>query len=71
MAVSSSDRGARSSRSNWATFQISWTAAGIGFTVSDGEYHLRRAPLHDLMHHERRQVIEQVYVIDAHDHLGA
>ena len=40
-------------------------------TVSEGEYHLRGTALHDLMQHERRQVIQQVYVIDAHDHLGA
>jgi hypothetical protein len=27
-------------------------------TVSDGEYHLRRAALHDLVHYEGRQIIE-------------
>jgi hypothetical protein len=39
-------------------------------TVSNGEYDFRRAPLHDLMHYEGRQIIEQVRVIDTQDNPG-
>ena len=44
---------------------------GNRFTVANGEHHFRRAALHDLLHNECRQVIEQMHVIDTHHHRGA
>ena len=69
--VSSSDSACRSSRSNWPTFHISRTAAGIGSPSSNGENQFRRVALHDLVHNEYRQIVEQMYVIDTHHHRGA
>ena len=43
--------------------------SGNRFTIAHREHQLRGAPLHDLMHNECRQVIEQVHVIDT-DHNG-
>ena len=43
---------------------------GNRLVVSDREYHFCRAALHDLMHYESRQIIEQVRIIDTHNHLG-
>ncbi len=45
--------------------------SGNRFTVTHREHDFRGGPLHDLMHDERRQVIEQVHVIDTHHHRGA
>ena len=45
--------------------------SGNRFTITDGEHHFRGAPQHDLMQHERREVIEQVHVIDTHHHRRA
>ena len=42
--------------------------SGNRLTVADGEDHFRRAPLHDLLHNECRQIIEQVYVVDSQHH---
>ena len=45
--------------------------SGNRFTVTHREHDFRGGPLHDLMHDESRQVIEQVHVIDSHHHRGA
>ena len=45
--------------------------SGNRFTVTHREHHFGGGPLHDVMHNERRQVIEQVHVIDTHHHRGA
>ena len=45
--------------------------SGNRFTVTHRDHHFRGGPLHDLMHNERRQVIEQMHIIDTHHHRGA
>jgi hypothetical protein len=40
------------------------------FAVTHRDHHFRGGPLHDLMHNERRQVIEQMHIIHTH-HCGA
>ncbi len=44
--------------------------SGNRLTVTQREDHLRRAALHDLMHDERRQIVEQVHVVDTEDDLA-
>jgi hypothetical protein len=41
---------------------------GNRLTVAEREQHFRSAPLNDLLQYKRRQVIEQVCVIDTRSH---
>ena len=53
-----------------ATFPHFLYRWGNGLVVANGEDYFRGAPLHDLMEHERRQVVEQVHVVDTENSRG-
>ena len=40
-------------------------------TVAHREHYFRRTSLDDLMHDERRQIIEQMHIVDTHHHRGS
>ena len=71
LVVASGDSGSRSIRSNCPSFQSSCTPTGIGSSSRSVSRTLADAPLHDLLQHEHRQVIEKVRVVDADHHRGA
>ena len=71
MVVSSSGQGLQVEPVELADLPYLLYRGGNRFTVTNGENHFCRAALHDLMHDECRQIVEQMHVIDTHHHRGA